>query len=892
MSFRIDRSSKIRSSSVTYAVFFCLIYFQSMAKTDADSKKAEQDLKEATESAARADRRRQELSQRIEQIDLKLRDARDDRRKNKEEEKLLAAIENLKRHFSGVHGRLVDLCRPAQKRYNLAVTVAGGKDMDAIVVDTKATGLECIKYLREQRVGTATFLPLDSLDVPSPDAMERLRARVAQEGGHKLVYDVIHCDEGMKKALLYAVNTTVVCNDLDGARQLCFGKNNRRGQDDSRIKAVTLGGAVISKAGTMTGGVTQDDSNRAGRFQDQEIDKLRKEKETLEAERADLDRGSGNGRQSLGHATRIDELRNNYQTIKSKRDYSQSDMEFTRQQLQEKKVLLKATEKNLPKAERTLADAEQDVERLDAAVKKAIEDVKAAEDAHLGPFREATGLKDLQAFESATREARDEFNKKRRTLIEHITHLEQKKNYESNRDLNAPIEKLQKRIKDNKTKLKAAEKKVKKLEKEIEQAKEALEESELEVEKVGAEEKELESKVKELQKDFKEFQAERARISKAVTSEETALERLRGKIHETLQKARVEEVHLPMIGDNEGPGRRTRSGQRIDNDSDEEMEEEETEESATLNTQTETQNSFGPTQFSQQNDPKVLQDATEIAKIDFSRMKEDLKERLSDREEQKVRKDFEDSRAKIEAEIESMVPNMKAQEAFDSVTQKLKDSGANFDETKEKARKAKNKFEKIKNKRSKRFMEAFNHIDDALKTIYTDMTKSSKHPLGGKAYLSLDDTEEPYKGGMKFNAMPPMKRFRDMEQLSGGEKTVAALALLFAIHSYQPAPFFVMDEVDAALDNINLRKVCNYIQQRSQHDVQCIVISLKDMFYENSEGLVGVHKDVGSSSSRTITLDLTKYDKKKKNKRRAVSEGGPTAKRQVMGSPAGTVTTQ
>ena len=81
------------------------------------------------------------------------------------------------------------------------------------------------------------------------------------------------------------------------------------------------------------------------------------------------------------------------------------------------------------------------------------------------------------------------------------------------------------------------------------------------------------------------------------------------------------------------------------------------------------------------------------------------------------------------------------------------------------------------------------------------MTKSSKHPLGGNAYLTLDDNEEPFKGGMKFNAMPPMKRFRDMYQLSGGEKTVASLALLFAIHSYHPAPFFVMDEVDAALDN-------------------------------------------------------------------------------------------
>ena len=107
------------------------------------------------------------------------------------------------------------------------------------------------------------------------------------------------------------------------------------------------------------------------------------------------------------------------------------------------------------------------------------------------------------------------------------------------------------------------------------------------------------------------------------------------------------------------------------------------------------------------------------------------------------------------------------------------------------------------------------------------MTRSSKHPLGGNAYLTLDDTEEPFKGGMKFNAMPPMKRFRDMYQLSGGEKTVASLALLFAIHSYHPAPFFVMDEVDAALDNskwlFNLRFIF----------VVCFVIDCKDMCDNN-----------------------------------------------------------
>ena len=72
--------------------------------------------------------------------------------------------------------------------------------------------------------------------------------------------------------------------------------------------------------------------------------------------------------------------------------------------------------------------------------------------------------------------------------------------------------------------------------------------------------------------------------------------------------------------------------------------------------------------------------------------------------------------------------------------------------------------------------------------------------------------QDPFEGGIKFSAMPPMKRFRDMEQLSGGEKTVAALALLFSIHSFHPSPYFVMDEIDAALDKSNVTKVARYIR--------------------------------------------------------------------------------
>ncbi|KAI3968838.1 hypothetical protein MKX01_028988 [Papaver californicum] len=125
--------------------------------------------------------------------------------------------------------------------------------------------------------------------------------------------------------------------------------------------------------------------------------------------------------------------------------------------------------------------------------------------------------------------------------------------------------------------------------------------------------------------------------------------------------------------------------------------------------------------------------------------------------------------------------------------------------------------------------------------------------------------------------MPPTKRFRDMEQLSGGEKTVAALALLFSIHSYKPSPFFILDEVDAALDNLNVAKVAGFIRSKScENSVRCsdsnnqedseggngfqsIVISLKDTFYDKAQALVGVYRDSERGCSRTLTFDLTKY---------------------------------
>lgn len=98
-----------------------------------------------------------------------------------------------------------------------------------------------------------------------------------------------------------------------------------------------------------------------------------------------------------------------------------------------------------------------------------------------------------------------------------------------------------------------------------------------------------------------------------------------------------------------------------------------------------------------------------------------------------------------------------------------------------------------------------------------------------------------------------------MEHLSGGEKTMAALALLFAIHTYAPSPFFVLDEVDAALDNANTTRLASYVKEHARPGMQFVVISLKTGLFQNSETLVGVMRDQGINSSRALTLDVSYF---------------------------------
>lgn len=84
--------------------------------------------------------------------------------------------------------------------------------------------------------------------------------------------------------------------------------------------------------------------------------------------------------------------------------------------------------------------------------------------------------------------------------------------------------------------------------------------------------------------------------------------------------------------------------------------------------------------------------------------------------------------------------------------------------------------------------------------------------LGGDAELELVDRLNPFSEGIQFSVRPPKKSWKNISNLSGGEKTLSSLALVFALHHYKPTPLYVMDEIDAALDFKNVSIVANYIK--------------------------------------------------------------------------------
>lgn len=117
-------------------------------------------------------------------------------------------------------------------------------------------------------------------------------------------------------------------------------------------------------------------------------------------------------------------------------------------------------------------------------------------------------------------------------------------------------------------------------------------------------------------------------------------------------------------------------------------------------------------------------------------------------------------------------------------------------------------------------MAGFSSISLRLKEMYQMIT------MGGNAELELVDSLDPFAEGILFSVMPPKKSWKNISNLSGGEKTLSSLALVFALHHFRPTPLYVMDEIDAALDFRNVGLLELAFSPFALVPVLCLVLAL------------------------------------------------------------------
>ncbi len=194
--------------------------------------------------------------------------------------------------------------------------------------------------------------------------------------------------------------------------------------------------------------------------------------------------------------------------------------------------------------------------------------------------------------------------------------------------------------------------------------------------------------------------------------------------------------------------------------------------------------------------------------------------------------------------MEKLEPvNMKAIDEYSEVENRQKDLRSRRDILFREREEIIIRIKKCEEMKKEAFMNSFNGVNEQFKQVFAELSD-------GSGELFLENPDEPFSGGMTIKAQPSEKTLQRLEAMSGGEKSLTALSLLFAIQQYRPAPFYAFDEIDMFLDGVNAEKVARRIQNASGN-AQFIVVSLRKPMIEAAKRTIGVSMQENNISSIT-----------------------------------------
>uniref|UniRef100_A0A8B9UY70 Structural maintenance of chromosomes protein 1A n=1 Tax=Anas zonorhyncha TaxID=75864 RepID=A0A8B9UY70_9AVES len=590
-------------------------------------------------------------------------------------------------HWKVEYGRLIDLCQPTQKKYQIAVTKVLGKNMDAIIVDSEKTGRDCIQYIKEQRGEPETFLPLDYLEVKPTD--EKLR----ELKGAKLVIDVIRYEPPhIKKALQYACGNALVCDNVEDARRIAFGGHQRH-------KTVALDGTLFQKSGVISGGAS-DLKAKARRWDEKAVDKLKEKKERLTEELKEQ-------MKAKRKEAELRQVQSQAHGLQMRLKYSQSDLEQTKTRhlalnLQEKSKL----ESELANFGPRINDIKRIIQGREREMKDLKEKMNQVEDEVFEEFCREIGVRNIREFEEEKVKRQNEIAKKRLEFENQKTRLGIQLDFERNQ-----LREDQEKVLMWEQGVRKDEAEIEKLKKEEQRHMKIIDETMAQLQDLKnqhlAKKSEVNDKnheMDEIRKKLGGANKEMTHLQKEVTAIETKLEQKRSDRHNLLQACKMQDIKLPL------------SKGTMDDISQEEG------------------GAAGEEPVSSSQRTSSLYAREALIEIDYSDLPEELKDAQAEEEIRQEMNQLQQRLTEQQSVLQRIAaPNMKAMEKLESVRDKFQETSDEFEAARKRAKKAKQAFEQMKKERFDRFNACFESVATNIDEIYKALSRNSSAqvPRGG-----------------------------------------------------------------------------------------------------------------------------------------------------------------
>ncbi len=675
-------------------------------------------------------------------------------------------IMELKTSHSGIIGVVADIIQ-TEKRYEMAIEIALGGSIQNIVTDREQTAKELIHYLKKNRYGRATFLPLDGI---KNRAAFSNQAVFQEPGVIGLASDLVEVSSVYQEVVNHLLGRVLVVDQMDHALALA-----RKFQYTLRI--VTLEGELFSAGGSITGGAFKNNSNLLSRRR--EIEELEKEKARIGQ---NLEQVEQSIRERLAKDIKNREEQEQNQRMLQENYLIQSTEEINLKRAQDEKVSRMEKYQSYVKEGKVI---EQQVSEIQQNLKELAQQLNWQEEEHYRLEKE------IQEITEETEEIRVKEGEKGRHLeLLHIEYSSNQQKTEFALENIKRISKEEKKLIEEQIILKSDTKQslqiIQEKEDQIKEREQKILKASHQVEKRKEERKKKNEEKEKLLEQQKHDVQVREELSDQILNLDKEQFRLQS------QKEKIEENLVNCVN--------------------------------------------------------YIWNEYELTQTEAAAFFQKTEIGLSERKRQI---------ASLKTQIRNLgMVNVNAIEELKEVSERylfLKGQHQDLIEAEEALLKI---IEELDRGMRVQFLEKFKEIQVEFDQVFRELFG------GGKGTLSLVEEEDILEAGIQIVSQPPGKKLQNMMQLSGGEKALTAIALLFAIQNLKPSPFCLLDEIEAALDDSNVGRYAEYLHKLTK-DTQFIIITHRRGTMAAADRLYGITmQEKGVSTLVSVDLIEAELDKK------------------------------